>query len=93
MTLTTCPAQEELRELTIGRLAEAQSDELFDHVRGCDACEHRLAKIGTVDDTLIGHLLDDTDDDSFAVEPAYQLAMAKALAGLCAPTRISVGYA
>lgn len=82
MILTTCPSKSELRSLTIGELAEDQSDEIFDHLRDCPHCEQQLTEIDTADDTLIRHLQDDTDDDRFGIEPECQLAVAKALGSL-----------
>lgn len=88
MIATECPPADRLRALAHGRLSDEQSDLLFDHVRGCDACRSELETLHDDGDSLIVTLrggdgaagLD--DKEGFDEEPGCRVAVAKALGAL-----------
>ena len=88
MIATECPPADRLRALAHGRLSDEQSDLLFDHVRGCEACRSELETIHDDGDSLIATLRggdgsEGFDDEAgFNEEPGCRVAVAKALGAL-----------
>ncbi|TWU56276.1 protein kinase domain-containing protein [Rubripirellula reticaptiva] len=82
MTATECPSIERLRELTLGRLAEDDSDAVLDHLRDCQVCQAELETIGDGDDSLIHAIRSPDDDSGLASEPQFQQALVAALGAL-----------
>lgn len=81
MTLATCPPNEQLLALSLGRLPEDQSDELLQHLRECDACQAELATSDAGEDTLVAQLRVGASD-AYLEEPDCQVALAKALGAM-----------
>lgn len=86
MTATMCPSTDELRALTLGQLAEDQSDLLFEHIRTCEACRSELETVDDLEDSLISSLRQPDPAEHFDAEPDCKLALAKALGTLAGPT-------
>ncbi|MCA9178197.1 MAG: hypothetical protein KDB14_27220, partial [Planctomycetales bacterium] len=79
--LDTCPTAQQLQDLTLGRLSDRDSDQLFQHVDHCEECHDRLNE-QAIEDTFVEALRDGTVEESFSAEPQMRLAMAKALGAL-----------
>src|SRR6056297_2387302 len=84
MTATSCPSAEQLREFSLGRLPEPQSDELFEHLRNCETCKSELETVSDEEDSLIASLRSSDPFAGVANEPNCQIAVAKALGALAA---------
>ncbi|QDV46947.1 Serine/threonine-protein kinase PknB [Stieleria neptunia] len=82
MTATQCPTAERLRAYSLGRLPEAENDELFEHLRSCTSCQAELETVDDAEDSLIGELRATDQFASLAEEPDCKLAMVKALGAL-----------
>ncbi len=82
MMATQCPTAERLQALAHGRLSDEQSDELFNHVRSCEACTSELETIQDGEDSLITSLREPDELAVFDDEPDCQVAVAKALGAL-----------
>lgn len=82
MTATECPSKEQLRELTLGNLSLADSDDLVDHLKHCVQCQTDLETLDSAEDSLITGLRAREGDDPLDREPECSLAVAKALGAL-----------
>ncbi|TWU59339.1 Serine/threonine-protein kinase PknF [Rubripirellula tenax] len=82
MTATECPSIERLRDLSLGRLAEEDSDSLLDHLRDCEVCQSELETIGDGEDSLIHAIRSPDDDSGLASEPQCQIAVIAALGAI-----------
>jgi len=82
ITATICPSVEQLRAFTLGQLHDEQSDELFEHLRTCEACRSELDTVEDAEDSLIASLRQPDDLGEFSGEPDCQVALAKALGAL-----------
>ncbi|MGI9516550.1 MAG: protein kinase domain-containing protein [Pirellulaceae bacterium] len=82
--IANCPTDEQLLDFSLGRLAEQQSDELFNHVTDCDRCQEVLVEHDASGDTLVDHLQQSaaTERDNYVAEDGCRSAMARALAVL-----------
>ncbi|MCS7470483.1 protein kinase [Stieleria sp. ICT_E10.1] len=89
MTATECPTAERLKAYSLGRLPEAENDELFEHLRSCTTCQAELETVDDADDSLIGELRATDQFASLAEEPDCKLAMVKALGALAAADELS----
>ncbi len=80
--IATCPNEQRLREFSLGRLNEEQSDLVFTHLSDCNDCQELLAS-GDVNDTLTGQLRDTLAvDNSFRNETECRTSLKRALAVL-----------
>lgn len=83
--IATCPSDQRLRDYSIGKLDDEQSDLLFNHISGCDSCQKTLEQ-PNVDDTLIAELRktkslgENEVPDNFTRESDCKLAMMRAMA-------------
>ncbi|WP_164101283.1 protein kinase domain-containing protein [Candidatus Laterigemmans baculatus] len=84
MIATECPPPEELRALSTGRLADERSDELLEHLRGCEPCRSAIVSVADGEDSLVAALRSPEAPPAFDGEPGYRLALAKALGALAA---------
>lgn len=82
MTVTECPSIERLKDLTLGRLAEEDSDVLLDHLRDCEGCQSELDTIGDGEDSLIHAIRSPDNTDGLAGEPECQVAVIAALGAI-----------
>ncbi|WP_372898900.1 protein kinase [Stieleria sp.] len=89
MTVTECPTAERLRAYSLGRLPEADNDELFEHLRSCTTCQAELETVDDAEDSLISELRARDPLASLADEPDCKLAMVKALGALAAADELS----
>jgi uncharacterized protein (TIGR03067 family) len=74
----TCPSREKLREYSVGRLSEEQSDDLASHLESCADCQATIMALGDAEDTLVGRLRMPLSSDCCLAEPQLQAAVAKA---------------
>ncbi len=81
-TPTRCPPIQVLQDYVLGRLPDDASDEMFTHVRECEACSAELETIDDGGDSLIGSLHSPDPWVGFADEPACDLAVARLLGTL-----------
>ncbi len=79
MTVTQCPSVDRLRAFSLGQLSEEESNDLFDHLRSCDACQSELETVGDEEDSLISSLRTHDADADLDHEPDCKVAIAKAL--------------
>ena len=80
--IATCPNEQRLREFSLGRLNEEQSDQVFTHLSDCHDCQELLAS-GDVNDTLTGQLRDTLAvDNSYRNETECRISLKRALAVL-----------
>ena len=89
MTVTECPTAERLKAYSLGRLPEAENDELFEHLRSCTTCQAELETVDDAEDSLISELRARDPSASLAEEPDCKLAMVKALGALAAADELS----
>lgn len=82
MIAAPCPPADRLQDLALGRLSDEQSDQLFAHVRDCDACRSGLDEIQDGEDSLVAVLRSPDELAHFDDEPGCRVAVAKALAAL-----------
>ena len=68
MTITECPPIERLRDLTLGRLGEDDSDLLLDHLRDCQGCQLELDTIGAEDGFRMHDILDGLSNTLLVME-------------------------
>ncbi|KLU02119.1 Serine/threonine protein kinase [Rhodopirellula islandica] len=79
MTATECPSIERLKDLTLGRLAEEDSDSMLDHLRDCEVCQSELETIGDGEDSLIQAIRSPDDASEWILEPQCDVAVIAAL--------------
>ncbi|QEG02540.1 Serine/threonine-protein kinase PknB [Stieleria maiorica] len=89
MTATECPTVERLRAYSLGRLPDAENDELFQHLRSCSSCQAELETVDDAEDSLISELRQRDPHAGLFEEPDCKLAMAKALGALAASDELS----
>lgn len=84
MIATPCPPPSSLRSLSSGRLAETESDALFDHIDQCDTCREELQSIQEDPDWLIDALRSPapTSLSNYEQEHGYRAALARALGAI-----------
>ncbi|GAB5402966.1 MAG: hypothetical protein Aurels2KO_11970 [Aureliella sp.] len=82
MTATECPTPRDLKALTLGQLSDEDSDQLFQHLSGCETCSSELETVEDTEDSLIASLRTPDDNEEFTGEPDCGLAVAKALGTL-----------
>src|SRR5262245_9112567 len=74
---TECPPTADLERLVRGRLTEAKSAALAEHVGGCCACQQRLEALAGGSDELAANLRE-CHKDTPPVDSAYYKALAAA---------------
>lgn len=79
--MKTCPSKEELRSLSLGQLADSDSETLLSHLDTCIVCQSNLETVDDAEDSLIVSLRG-TESDEVDAEPQRELAMARALSAL-----------
>src|SRR5436305_11974125 len=84
-TTTTCPPTPELERLVRGRLTEARSGALCEHIGACPACQKRIEAIAGNCDELACTLRECTKDVP-PTDSAYHRALAEAEAEVRATT-------
>jgi serine/threonine protein kinase len=82
MTATECPSIERLKDLTLGRLAEEDSDSMLDHLRDCEVCQSELETIGDGEDSLIQAIRSPDDASEWILEPQCDVAVIAALGAI-----------
>lgn len=82
MTATECPSIERLKDLTLGRLAEEDSDSMLDHLRDCAVCQSELETIGDGEDSLIQAIRSPEDASEWIHEPQCDMAVIAALGAI-----------
>ena len=82
MCATECPSTRQLRDLTLGRLPNDESDDLLAHVGSCEACQTEIETIDDQEDSLIVSLRAPGQLERFQNEPECDLALAKSLGAL-----------
>lgn len=82
MTATECPSIERLKDLTLGRLAEEDSDSMLDHLRDCAVCQSELETIGDGEDSLIQAIRSPDDASEWIHEPQCDMAVIAALGAI-----------
>jgi len=82
MNATTCPTDEELRNLSFGRSNADDSDALLAHLEHCASCQAEIDTIANADDSLITDLRTADDHKHIDTEGGCQNAMVKALGAL-----------
>ncbi len=82
MTATECPSIERLKDLTLGRLAEEDSDSMLDHLRDCEVCQSELETIGDGEDSLIQAIRSPDDASEWIHEPQCDMAVIAALGAI-----------
>lgn len=82
MTATECPSIERLKDLTLGRLAEEDSDSMLDHLRDCEVCQSELETIGDGEDSLIQAIRSPDDASEWIHEPQCDVAVIAALGAI-----------
>ena len=78
MVATTCPAPEELKNYSLGRLSEQDWQAIADHVETCPQCQAAIATIDDVADTLVTQLREPPPGDSFLNESQCKDALSRA---------------
>ncbi|HEY4759018.1 MAG TPA: serine/threonine-protein kinase, partial [Thermoguttaceae bacterium] len=78
MNATACPTPEELRDYTLGRLAEKDWEAIADHVESCPQCQAAIATVDDVADTLVTQLREPAPKDSFVKESQCDAALKRA---------------
>ncbi len=81
-TPTQCPPAQRLQDYALGRLPDEDSEAVFDHVAGCEACASELDTIDDGEDSLIASLRKPDELADFNHEPYCKLAVSKALDAL-----------
>lgn len=82
MTATECPSIERLKDLSLGRLAEEDSDSMLDHLRDCEVCQSELETIGDGEDSLIQAIRSPDDASEWIHEPQCDVAVIAALGAI-----------
>ena len=82
VTPTHCPPAQRLQDYALGRLPDEDSDAVFDHLAGCDACASELDTIDDGEDSLIASLRKPDELADFNHEPDCKIAVSKALDAL-----------
>lgn len=85
---TQCPANPTLQAFAAGRLAENESDAVFEHLRDCVTCASELERVDDGEDSLIADLRRPDPLAQFGDEPGCHVAVAKALAMLACPREL-----
>src|SRR3972149_4764090 len=78
MNATACPTPEELRDYTLGRLAEKDWEAIADHVESCPQCQAAIATVDDIADTLVTQLREPAPADSFLDESQCEAALKQA---------------
>src|SRR3972149_9978796 len=78
MVTTACPAAEELRNYTLGRLAEKDWEAITEHLESCLLCQAAIATVDDVADTLVTQLREASPKDSFVKESQCDAALKRA---------------
>ncbi|MEM9586879.1 MAG: protein kinase [Planctomycetota bacterium] len=72
----TCPSDEDLRRLQLGRFPSDRFQSLLNHVDACTGCQDRLQQWSAPGDSLVQLLLPgETDPDQILAEPDCQAAL------------------
>ncbi|MEZ6092468.1 MAG: protein kinase, partial [Pirellulaceae bacterium] len=79
---TQCPPAQRLQDYALGRLPDEDSDAVFEHLAGCEACASELDTIDDGEDSLIASLRKPDELADFSHEPNCKLAVSKALDAL-----------
>ena len=89
MTATLCPSTDQIRSLSLGQLPEAQSDQIFDHIRDCEICRSQLETVEDTQDSLIASIRAPDEQFDFSNEPDCQVAVVRALGALALASKSS----
>ncbi|QDT01664.1 Serine/threonine-protein kinase PknF [Rubripirellula lacrimiformis] len=79
MTATKCPPSDRLKDFTLGRLPDHDSDELLVHLADCSKCQNELDGFDSEDDSLVDALRDGDAASPWNIEPDCQLAVDRAI--------------
>ena len=82
MTALKCPSHEKLRELSFGRLADEESDDLMSHVQTCPSCQTEMETVNDIEDSLIASIRESSAAADIYAESDCQLATINALGAL-----------
>ena len=80
-----CPNREELVEYIAGKLPDAASDSLAEHLDSCPQCQAELVALPDPDDTLVAQLRKPAVAEPYLDEPECGKAVAKVKALLGTP--------
>lgn len=81
-TPTQCPPAQRLQDYALGRLPDEDSEAVFGHLAGCEACASELDTIDDGEDSLIASLRKPDELADFNHEPDCKIAVSRALDAL-----------
>ena len=78
MSDSICPQREALRSYCAGKLPEAATESVAEHVDSCPSCQALLVTLDDMGDTLLARLRLSAKEDDYVEEPQCQEALARA---------------
>ncbi len=75
MDPSACFSPQELRDYSLGRLSEADTQRVEAHVRECRSCEETVAALDDATDSLLRQLKQPPVDSQYADDPVLQQAL------------------